>query len=515
MTSNLVDFAAGQQSRFESATTAAERKARGHFGTPAAVADFMAGLADLAGRRAVRVLDPGAGVGLLSAAVCQRALRNGEPTTLDFELWEDDPAIQPFLRSTMEHCRERLNAAGHRMSYEVRQEDFILASDRRSLFDVGAVRAFDLAIVNPPYFKLRKDSPHARVMSHVVHGQPNAYAFFMAVAVDLLTTGGDLVAITPRSYFNGPYFRRFRSWLLGQAALRHVHLFESREGVFDAGGVLQESVIASFRKGATPREVAITSSLDRGLQATSRHALPYGSVVAGAEAGHIIRVATDAAENDLVRALDGLPHRFDELGYIVSTGPVVAFRAAELLRTERAGDTAPLLGSSNVRPFVTRRSPRSQGRPAHIVVEERSRKLLLPADRYVLLKRFTAKEERRRLVAGLFEATDSYAPLVGFENHLNYIHLPGDRLSAPEAVGLAAYLNSALVDCYFRAISGSTQVNATEIRRLPMPDRATIRDIGRALPADVRRVQGALERVVGDAIGVPGRIIERFGEPAA
>src|SRR5438309_6533633 len=116
----------------------------------------------------------------------------------------------------------------------------------------------------------------------------------------------------------------------------------------------------------------------------------------------------------------------------------------------------------NVRPFMTRFPPRN-GKPTHILVSDDSQKLLLPAKRYVLLKRFTAKEERRRLVAGIMEAKDSYSPFVGLENHLNYVcRLDGD-LSREEAFGLAAFFNSAVVDRYFRAISGSTQVNAAEI----------------------------------------------------
>src|SRR5208283_5717879 len=107
-------------------------------------------------------------------------------------------------------------------------------------------------------------------------------------------------------------------------------------------------------------------------------------------------------------------------------------------------------------PFVTQFPPKN-GKPMHILVSEGSNRLLLPAKRYVLLKRFTAKEERRRLVAGIVEAEDSYSPFLGLENHLNYIYRRRDELSKEEALGLAAFFNSSLVDRYFRAISGNTQ----------------------------------------------------------
>ena len=63
-----------------------------------------------------------------------------------------------------------------------------------------------------------------RAFAEIVHGQPNVYALFMAAAVELLKHGGELIAITPRSFCNGLYFREFRRWLLARMSLRHIHL---------------------------------------------------------------------------------------------------------------------------------------------------------------------------------------------------------------------------------------------------------------------------------------------------
>src|SRR2546427_4752797 len=43
-----------------------------------------------------------------------------------------------------------------------------------------------------------------------------------------------------------------------------------------------------------------------------------------------------------------------------------------------------------------------------------------PGGVYVLTKRFTSKEERRRVVACLLDAREIAAGWIGFENHLNY-----------------------------------------------------------------------------------------------
>jgi adenine-specific DNA-methyltransferase len=47
------------------------------------------------------------------------------------------------------------------------------------------------------------------------------------------------------------------------------------------------------------------------------------------------------------------------------------------------------------------------------------------------------------------------------------------------AWGLWAFLNSTVLDQYFRRFSGHTQVNATDLRALAYPDGKTLREMGR------------------------------------
>lgn len=509
----LTEFAAEQQRCFEVSTSAEERKERGHFGTPPVIADFMAGMFSEIPQGTVRILDAGAGVGTLSAAVCQRVLRQKTPRNLEFQLWESDPALESHLRMTMDHCQKALRDAGHQMEYGIRVGDFVLGNTQETLFDGGPTASFHLAILNPPYFKLRKDSAHARTMAHVVHGQPNIYALFMAVAADLLLRGGEMVAITPRSYFNGPYFRRFRKWFFDRLVVRQIHVFESRTEAFRRDAVLQENVILRAEKGGHPQDVVLTTSIGRELFDVEQSAVPYSTVIDDANGDHVIRVATDLFEHEIIEVLDGLPSRLRSLGFDISTGPVVTFRSTDFLREERAEDTAPLLWMHNVRPFVTR-FPTVNGKPTHIAVSEESKRVLVPARRYVLLKRFTAKEEKRRLVAGIMDAADSYSEWVGLENHLNYVYRRRSELTREEAFGLAAFFNSALVDRYFRAISGSTQVNAAEIRAMPVPDAQTLVRVGEEVARTSERDYGTLERIVGRALGLCEHMISQLCEAA-
>ncbi len=147
------------------------------------------------------------------------------------------------------------------MTFDIVADDFILGRAAGSLFDAAAPEPFHLAILNPPYFKLRKDSPHARTMAHIVHGQPNIYALFMAHAADLLRDEGELVAITPRSYFSGLYFKKFRKWFFDRMTIRHIHTFAARDDVFRDDTVLQENVILKARKNVPDADVMMTSSV--------------------------------------------------------------------------------------------------------------------------------------------------------------------------------------------------------------------------------------------------------------
>jgi len=506
----LTQFAAEQQRLFDASTSPQQRKAQGHFGTPPAIARFMAERFSPLPAETCRIIDPGAGVGTLSVALCQQVLEQKDSCSLYFELWENDPRLLSLLEQAMSHCAVHLQDAGHHMEYVIRESDFILENRQRSLLDRGPEASFHRVIMNPPYFKLRKESSHAQVMAHVVHGQPNIYALFMAVATDQLLPGGELVAITPRSYFNGPYFRRFRKWFFDRVSARAIHLFESRTEAFKEDAVLQESVILHAEKGGPPRDVILTTSLGRGLESITHRKVPYDSVIDNRNGDHVVRVTTSTVENDIIEAVDHLPHRFREAGFEISTGPVVTFRCKEFLRDERSNDTAPLLWMHNVRPFVTRFPPKT-GKPTHIEESPASRKLLLPAKNYVLLKRFTSKEEKRRLVAGIFASTDSYSEWVGLENHLNYVYRKGSELTISEAYGLAAYFNSALVDRYFRAISGNTQVNATEIRGMPIPDDATLGQIGNQVRKMDKSDQPAIEQIIAEILQIPEKLADHVG----
>ena len=191
-----------------------------------------------------------------------------------------------------------------------------------------------------------------------------------------------------------------------------------------------------------------------------------------------IRLAVSEEDGDLAHRVRALPCSLTDLGLTVSTGRVVDFRAKEHLRAEPEEGTVPLIYATHFdNGYVS--WPKVSRKPNALVVNTGTTSLLVPSGTYVLTKRFTSKEERRRLVAVIYDPSRVLAQQVGFENHLNYFHINGQGLPVDIAKGLALFLNSTAVDLYFRQFSGHTQVNATDLRGLRYPTLIQLREAGR------------------------------------
>lgn len=507
----LLSYVGLLQQRHEAATSADARKEKGQVFTPPSVCGFMAELFTRIPDH-FRLLDAGAGVGSLTAAVCERALTLRSPRHIEVVLYENDGTLLPLLEENMRHCRKALIEAGHELRYTIHGQDFILSTEgrrsQRLLFDdTESLEPFDAAILNPPYFKIGAGSAHALAMGDVFQGQSNIYMLFMARAADLLRTNGEMVAITPRSFCNGLYFRNFRRWFFSRMALRHVHLFECRRSTFE--DVLQESVIThTQRLGVAAPTTTITTCLGRDIPATMETlTLPTAKVLDDTSGDMVLRIPATADDSAIMDIVESWPDRFAELGLQVSTGPVVLFRAEEFLLAKADGHgSAPLLEPHNVKPFKTVWPVDRRGKPTAFRVCEASLKHLVPTRNYVLLRRFSAKEERRRLTASWLLRAEESRPYLALENHLNYVYHADRELTAEETYGLTALFNSALLDRYFRVISGNTQVNATELRSIRFPSLDRVAQIGKRLKALGDYEPVAVEQIVLEVLGVNGRV---------
>ena len=202
----------------------------GQFLTPRPVADFMASLFE---SRWLEwdLLDAGAGTGALSAALIKRlCVASHKPKSISVTACEVDKTLLDSLHSALQECGRECERAGIQFSATVLNEDFIdlaVPMVRGDLFSSPRL-CFNAAIVNPPYRKIRSDSSTRLSLRSAGIEASNLYTGFVALISKLLAVGGKLVAITPRSFCNGPYFKPFRTDFLKTMSLRRLHVFELR-----------------------------------------------------------------------------------------------------------------------------------------------------------------------------------------------------------------------------------------------------------------------------------------------
>lgn len=460
---------------------ATHQKRLGQFLTSPHVADLMAGMFRCRARR-VRLLDAGAGLGILSAAFVQRQLmRDTPPERIEVCAYELDEALIAGIEKTFAACRAACNARGVKFFATVRNTDFLgegVEMLRDDFFSITP-QTFDAAIVNPPYGKLSTTSATYRLLRSVNAETTNLYTAFLNLIIGLLKPRGELVAITPRSFCNGPYFKPFREKLLRQMAFRGIHVFDSRSAAFKHDKVLQENIILHAVKGASPpRTIRLSQSYGASGDAVRTRVVPANEVASRDDPEAFIHIPTSEQHMAAREQVCGLGATLATLGLTVSTGRVVDFRAREHLRQEPHMSTAPLIYPCHFHGLYVRWPKLPAKKPNAIEQGCDTAGLLIPEGIYVLTKRFTSKEERRRVVACIY-APDRVAPgPVGFENHLNYVHANGRGLDLTIAKGLWAFLNSSALDLYFRQFNGHTQVNATDLRNVHFPTADQLGRIG-------------------------------------
>jgi len=321
-----------------------------------------------------------------------------------------------------------------------------------------------------------------------------------------------MIAITPRSFCNGTYFRTFRHWFLDEVRLRRIHSFHSREEAFRDDDVLQETVIFQAVKGAAKGRIMVSSSTGPDDPDATRHVVDYGRVVWPDDPQYFIRIPTDDLADQIAERMALCQTTLADLGIAVSTGRVVDFRARQYLRDKPGKDTAPLIWPAHFeRGYIAWPKNGSSRKPQAILAAEAVANQLVSNEPYVLVRRFSAKEERRRVVAAVYDPERLACEVVGFENHLNYFHRHGRGLSMTLARGLAAFLNSTILDQYFRQFSGHTQVNATDLRTLRYPTRAQLDRLGAAIGATFPD-QNAVDALVAQELFDSFPVASRLGE---
>lgn len=453
------------------------RSTLGQFMTPSAIAEFMVSFFSRKKKRKnIRLLEAGAGTGSLIIPFIrswQDNLLKSEELHLD--AIETDEKLINHLQDNLTKLHGLGVVKNKLWTARYIQDDFIQhAVDQ---INSGTQAGYTHAILNPPYKKIAVDSAHRNSIKSAGFVTVNLYAAFVGLAIMLLQKEGELVAIIPRSFCNGPYYRSFRDLIFEQCAIKHIHLFNSRHKAFE--DVLQENIIIYLVKGRGQADVTISSSYDSTLTDYIAHRYTFKEIVNPADKQKFIHVPDEP--DKLPINLREVGCVLDSMGLKVSTGPVIDFRVKQYLRKKAwAKNSVPLLYPNHFSGLKTS-WPLDSKKPNSINDTEATRKWLYPNGYYVVVRRFSAKEEKKRIVASVYNPyliKAQKSDWVGFENHLNVIHKGKQGLTKEIAYGLAVFLSATVVDHFFRQFNGHTQVNATDLRNIRYPDIAYLLALG-------------------------------------
>lgn len=456
----------------------AMRKKYGQFFTSAETAQFMANLFEIpSDKEELSFLDAGAGSGMLSIALIERIEKLDCVKRLHLVCYENDENILDLLKQNLDNAKNRVSFA---FDYELRSINYITSQEKnyRSLLGSnGNPEQYDLVIGNPPYMKIPKDAPEALAMPDVCYGAPNLYFLFASMGLYNLKKDGQLVYIVPRSWTSGAYFKAFRQKFLGEASLEHIHLFVSRDKVFDKETVLQETMIFKVRKTSIrPKDVFITTTKDNSdFKDKTSFAVPYNVVVSGGDS--YVFLPTCQQEVEVIEKLNKWTDTLPSIGLKMKTGLTVDFRNRDVLRNEKSQQTVPLFYSQHIK----------NGKVIFPIgkeneyIETDQKGLLQANTNYLFVKRFTAKEEPRRLQCGVYLARKNpdYES-ISTQNKINFIN-GLEKLSECIVYGLYVLFNSTLYDGFYRILNGSTQVNSTEVNAMPVPPISIIEAMGKKL----------------------------------
>jgi adenine-specific DNA-methyltransferase len=483
----MMDTIAALAQEYRTATDDEHKKEWGQFFTSTAIASFMARMVRVPATRIVRVLDPGAGTGVLGLALAEHLIVDCG-LSVELTAVEKEPGAAAMLRLSIERSCERLGE--DRLRARVVADDFLdLDQPKLGQPQIGQ---FDVTIANPPYFKMSPNDSRGG-------DAPNVYARFMEVAARTLVDGGALCFIIPRSFAAGYYFRAFRRRFHRLMRLDRVHVFESRKDAFKSDGVLQENIIVAYTRSSdnSPAVTISSSSSDRDFADAFAHDVPRTMVIDLADQDAVLSLPSSERDMSVLRLFARWKHTLATYQLEVSTGPVVPFRSEDELRSKSSGNTLPLLWLQHVLPGrVVWPLPDGFRKPEHIVATATD-KLLVDDKTYILLRRFSAKEDDRRLVSAPYIRGSLGASRLGIENHVNYVYRRGGELTEREARALSALFNSALFDAYFRVSNGNTQVSATELRALPLPGPDVLEAIADRL-TEHRDPERAVTEVLGE-----------------
>ena len=478
----------------------------GRFFTKKETARLMASMLPLdENKTAYTVLDPGAGTGILSAAVVEEiCTRCKKVQRIFLTCYENNPEFIPMLEDNLERIRKKT-----RHDYDVKlyvtvySENYITESQNHytvTLFDTVEDK-FDIVICNPPSELISKDSLEAARVGGVTQLKISSAFLFAKLAAKHLEEGGRLIIMLPTSLASASALTEYRKDMAAKLSLEKIHLFIGKQKNNKRAVPLKKTMILCYLKGEKPDKISISTSTDWGSEAKAKYLDPLDyDFVVNAKDGSLT-LPKSIEDTRIVKYISSFPETVSSLGLKVSTGIVIDSRCPGLLFSSAMDGCVPLIRSS----AIVGGQVRFPGAGSKQYIAGINPGLIQKNKNMLLIKRVPAKSDQRFLNSGIYLAAQlPQYKYISTHNKVNYIDTKdgSDEISARLLFGLFALLNSTIYDRFISITSKSGQVNAKEIRNIPLPKRNIIENIGMRLMALRQTSVAACDQIVNPTLGI-------------
>ena len=478
------------------------KKKNGQFFTPPDISHFMSSLSDFKGDD-VKILDPGTGIGILSLSLIETLVTNNKKIKkIELVAYETDSKLINYTQESFSYLKKWLKNRKIKFDYILRANDYI-SDNKYVLNGKENVGIYDIVISNPPYFKLSNSDERVKSVKQIIHGQANIYSLFLYLSARLLKNNGELIFIIPRSFTSGLYFKAFREKFFEMISLKKIHIFGSRKLAFNRDEVLLENIIIQGVKNNNLQNSTIEISNSNGTLdlAHLRKRIFFASDLIDLNSEHkILHIPSTTEEELAIIKFKEWKNNLFKYSIKISTGPVVSFRAKDYISQLPTKKCVPLFSLNHVKKMELTWPLNGYNKPEYVQLTQSTVPILIPNRNYIFLRRFSAKDDKSRLIACPYFSEEYDVDLIGVENHLNYLYKTDNTFHRNELLGLCALLNSSLFDSYFRSFNGNINVSATELREMTLPTLEQIIEIGNVILVKKETTQEIIDTIVEDVL---------------
>ena len=502
----MLSLAVRNTSKLVRAKSKSDNVRLGRLFTKKETARLMATMVNLdQSKTAFTVLDPGAGTGILSAAIVEEICKRCPNCQRIFlTCYENNPEFVPILEDNLERIRKKA-----RHDYDVRlyvtvyAENYVTESQNHytvTLYETVEDK-FDIIICNPPTELIEKNSGEAKRAGGVTQVKISAAFLFAKMAARHLEEGGRLIIMLPTTVASASALTSFRKEMAQLLSVDKIHLFIGKQKNDKRAVPLKKSIIMSYGKCPKPLTVTVTTSTDWGKPENTVMLPPLDYSFVVDENDGTLTLPKSVEDTKIVKYISAFPETITTLGLKVCTGLVIDSRCEELLFTEPIKGCVPL-----IRPTAIRGGQVRFPLPIkHQYIAPVNTALIQKNKNMVIIKRVPAGSDDRFVNSAIYMASQlPQYRYVSTHNKVNFIDTKSasDEMSARLVFGLFALLNSTIYDRYISIVSKSKQINAKELRELPLPPLNLIENMGMRLMAARRVSVDACDQIVNPTLHI-------------